>query len=505
MICVLIYALVALAYGARATNFRYGVEFTPEALDDEITELPGLDYDPGFRQFSGYLHIKDSEKYIFYWYVESQRDPDNDPVAYWTNGGPGCSGLYGLGTEMGPYLFGPNGTISENPYSWNKISNMLFVEQPAGVGFSYSNDAADYHTGDTQAVIDQFGLIKAFFDKFPERKPNEFYITSESYGGHYMPQLALLIAKEDTLNEINFKGFAVGNPWAYPAFDWPAFNEMYYYRGLLPQPLYDRWLDHNCNTIDRDEVRCDTIETEIYYKPGVGINPYALDYPICIDYSNSEKYEFLSSNGKTSLSSPQGSKLLEIANPNLKKRLDAYEPCAYDYFAEYLSRNDVQEAINAVPTDVWEICSDEIFYGWDKTYWDNQIDYYKELVHGNYDLKMLVFSGDDDGVCPTIGTQKWVFRKLGVSPTETCSWAIWEVNGQTAGYITEFNVKPRAGSFVFATVHGAGHEVPAYKPAEAFDLWERYLSGNWDLAAVEQEDSSGVMNLEANEYNFFTL
>ena len=105
--------------------------------------------------------------------------------------------------------------------------------------------------------------------------------------------------------------------------------------------------------------------------------------------------------GKTSFLSPQGSKLLEKTNPKAKQVLEENEPCAYDYFTEYLSREDVQEAIHAEPTTQWEVCSDAIYYGWDDTFWDNQLDYYKELVHEREGLKMLIFSGDDDAVCPT--------------------------------------------------------------------------------------------------------
>lgn len=75
-----------------------------------------------------------------------------------------------------------------NPYSWNKVANVLYVEQPAGVGFSYSDDESDYVTGDAQAAADNYVLIKQFFERFPERKSNQFYISSESYGGHYIPE-----------------------------------------------------------------------------------------------------------------------------------------------------------------------------------------------------------------------------------------------------------------------------------------------------------------------------
>jgi hypothetical protein len=70
-------------------------EYTPDALADEVKNLPGagaLDF--SFRQFSGYLKVS-ATKNLHYWFVESTRSPESDPVAFWTNGGPGCSGLLG--------------------------------------------------------------------------------------------------------------------------------------------------------------------------------------------------------------------------------------------------------------------------------------------------------------------------------------------------------------------------------------------------------------------------
>jgi len=465
---------------------------TPDALDDEITEMPGLKHDPGFRQFSGYLHISDTDKYIFYWYVESQSSPEHDPVAYWTNGGPGCSGLYGFGTEMGPYYFRANGTIEANPYSWNKISNMLFVEQPAGVGFSYSNNPDDYNTNDKQAAIDQYELILAFFERFPERKSNEFYITSESYGGHYMPQLALTILKEKESgdNDINFKGFAVGNPWAHPSVDVMSMYEMYYYHGVTPQPIYDRWLAHNCNDFKkRDQLLCPTIEGFFLSFSGYGINPYALDYPMCVEDEETDSInnEFLKSfPGTKDLWSPQGAQLLLFSNPHLKMYVDNYEPCAEDYFKTYLNRKDVQKAIHAIEPEgeEWHMCNLEMNAKWSiKDRYSSQVKNYQNLIKGDYGIKMLVFSGDDDSVCATTGTQKWVFHELGLEPQRLHYWKKWHVNDQEAGYVTKFEIPSDESNstFLFATVHGAGHEVPAYKPEEAFDLWERYLTGDWNF------------------------
>jgi carboxypeptidase C (cathepsin A) len=90
-------------------------------------------------------------------------------------------------------------------------------------------------------------------------------------------------------------------------------------------------------------------------------------------------------------------------------------------------------------------------------------------------LRILVYSGDDDGVCGTVGTQRWIYD-LGFSVDSM--WKTWYVDGQTAGYITKFKTDnaPTNSRLSFMTVHGAGHEVPTYKPKEALILFEMYIT-----------------------------
>lgn len=98
----------------------------------------------------------------------------------------------GLGTEHGPFLIDVKGKLTPNPHSWNQVANILYVEQPAGVGFSFSDTESDYDTDDQQAASDNYVLIRQFLERFPERQSNDFYIASESYGGHYMPECKLV-------------------------------------------------------------------------------------------------------------------------------------------------------------------------------------------------------------------------------------------------------------------------------------------------------------------------
>ena len=107
---------------------------------DEIKSLPGVTFDVKFKHYSGFFQVSNNH-FLHYWFVESQNDPVKDPVIFWFNGGPGCSSLDGLLNEMGPYEVNEDGkTMKENPYAWNKFASVVYIEAPAGVGYSYASD-----------------------------------------------------------------------------------------------------------------------------------------------------------------------------------------------------------------------------------------------------------------------------------------------------------------------------------------------------------------------------
>ena len=101
-----------------------------------------------------------SGRYLHYWLVLSSNNPATDPITLWLNGGPGCSSLDGFFYENGPFSFtgntGSDGLpeLVVNPNSWNTVSNMLYLESPSGVGFSYSNNPNDYNTNDNMTASD---------------------------------------------------------------------------------------------------------------------------------------------------------------------------------------------------------------------------------------------------------------------------------------------------------------------------------------------------------------
>ena len=90
---------------------------------------------------------------------------------------------------------------------------MLFLESPAGVGFSYSNTTSDYRTnGDSKTAADNYVFLLNWLERFPEYKNRDFYIAGESYAGHFVPQLAHNILsnnKKANKTLINLKGIIV--------------------------------------------------------------------------------------------------------------------------------------------------------------------------------------------------------------------------------------------------------------------------------------------------------
>ena len=91
--------------------------------------------------YSGYLSVSGSTRHLHYMFIESQRHPPSDPVVLWFNGGPGCSTMMAVTQEHGPYVvFDGDTYFSFNEWSWNKEANMIYVESPAGIGYSYCLD-----------------------------------------------------------------------------------------------------------------------------------------------------------------------------------------------------------------------------------------------------------------------------------------------------------------------------------------------------------------------------
>lgn len=171
--------------------FQFGLLFSLACASfpgeaDLVTSLPGVDQMPNFRIYSGYLTISASNgKFFFYTFVEAVNDTaGNQPVVRWFNGGPGCSSVGGgMFEEVGPLIPDGNGNLVRNPYSWNRLAHMLFIESPAGVGFSFSKTLSDYSSSDNSTAQDNKIALAAWLAKFPQYTNRPLFLAGESYAG----------------------------------------------------------------------------------------------------------------------------------------------------------------------------------------------------------------------------------------------------------------------------------------------------------------------------------
>lgn len=154
---------------------------------DRVAHLPGQPESPGVTQFSGYVTVDERHgRALFYWFFQAQASPEQKPLFLWLNGGPGCSSIgYGAASELGPLRVVKQGQALEfNKYAWNQEANLLFLESPAWVGFSYTNTSSDLSKLDDDFVAeDSYSFLVNWFKRFPQYKGREFYISGESYAG----------------------------------------------------------------------------------------------------------------------------------------------------------------------------------------------------------------------------------------------------------------------------------------------------------------------------------
>ena len=191
---------------------------------DEITSLPGWTGKLPSRHYSGFFPTSldgSPGAMLHYWLTLSESQPTTDPLVVWLQGGPGCSSLFGLLYENGQLHFSGDKdatgapTLVQNPYAWTKVANMLWLEQPVGVGFSYcqsGNCTCDYEG--CAFGVDAYGFFVNFFGAYPELAKLDFHISGESYGGVYVPFVADAVLKGNQQGgntPVNLKGILIGN------------------------------------------------------------------------------------------------------------------------------------------------------------------------------------------------------------------------------------------------------------------------------------------------------
>lgn len=192
------------------------------ASDFVVTELPGLtknipkDEIPEMHAGQLEIHPENNTHYFFWRFSEIEKTPDSaNRTIFWLNGGPGCSSMDGALMETGPFHINRQLEVESNPGSWHKKGDIVFVDQPAGTGFSFA-DVYDHELG--QVAWDFLVFMDRYFTMFPDDLGNEIVLAGESYAGQYIPYIARAILDTNEAGRANYrlKGLLIGNGYISP-------------------------------------------------------------------------------------------------------------------------------------------------------------------------------------------------------------------------------------------------------------------------------------------------
>ncbi len=185
--------------------------------------------------YSGYFTVnKAFNSNMFFVYTEAEDDAPDTPVVLWLNGGPGLSSLHGFFLENGPFKIVDNQLV-KNEFSWHRKAHMLYIDNPIGSGFSFTENPKGYSTDQASISANLYSALVQFFTLFPTLKSRKFYLSGQSYAAKYIPPLGILIHQKNRKfpqQQINFKGVMLGNGFWDP-YSQIVFSEFYYQLGLV--------------------------------------------------------------------------------------------------------------------------------------------------------------------------------------------------------------------------------------------------------------------------------
>lgn len=449
----------------QAESFIKALNLVPGAAEDSFVELdaPRLVESPlhlqvhgdpedsisskDLGQHAGYFQLKGTHaSRMFYMFFESRGDTASDPVVLWMSGGPGCSSELALFYENGPFQITDNLTLVWNKHGWDKVSNLIFIDQPIGTGFSYSSDFRDIRHDETGVSEDVYSFLQVFFEAHPELRENELYITGESYAGHYVPAVTSRIHQANKAREglpLNLKGFAIGNGLTDPEIQYKAYADYAFEMGLIGERAHD--------TLSKLYPACDM---SIKLCGTTGKVTCVASFLVCNSIFNA---------------------ILTMIGPvnYYDIRKECIGTLCYDFsnMETYLNQRAVKDALG-VGHRMFVSCNPLV-------YEMMLVDWMRNLEVGipallEDGIKLLVYAGEYDLICNWLGNSRWV-SEISWSGKQNYSMAASKsfiVDDEEAGVMTNY------GPLTFLKVHNAGHMVPMDQPKASLEMIKRFTQGS---------------------------
>ncbi|KAJ4725027.1 Carboxypeptidase [Melia azedarach] len=413
---------------------------------------PGLSVQE-FGHHAGYYRLPHTQAArMFYLFFESRKSK-SEPVVIWLTGGPGCGSEVALFYENGPFHIADNMSLIWNDYGWDKVSNLLFVDQPTGTGFSYTTNEDDVRHDEKGVSNDLYDFLQAFFTEHPQYAKNDFYITGESYAGHYIPAFAARVDQGNKAKEgirINLKGFAIGNGLTNPEIQYKAYTEYALNMRLIQQSDYDKIN----NLIPTCEQTIRTCESD-------GGDACLSSYATCNDIFNS---------------------IMQIAGDinyyDIRKKCEGNLCYDFSNMERFLNQKSVKDALG-VGNIEFVSCSSTVYEAM-------LMDWMRNLEVGipallEDGIRVLIYAGEYDLICNWLGNSRWVHamewsgkKEFGAARTIP-----FTVDGAEAGQMKSH------GPLTFLKVHDAGHMVPMDQPKASLQMLESWMQGKLPLTRTE--------------------
>ncbi|KAE8596603.1 hypothetical protein XENTR_v10016174 [Xenopus tropicalis] len=404
-----------------------------------VGPLPGANV----KSYAGYLTVnKTYNSNMFFWFFPAQVSPGDAPVLLWLQGGPGGTSMFGLFVEHGPYIVNENLTLGYRKYSWTEKFSVLYIDNPVGTGFSFTDDDKGFAKDQNDVGRDLYSALTQFFQMFPEYQKNEFYATGESYAGKYVPAIGYYIHTHNPTAKvkINFKGIAIGDGLCDPEMMLGGYADFLYQTGMVDEnqkAFIQQQADLAIKYIQQEKW------IEAFDVFDALLNGDRTEYPSF----------FQNATGCT----------------NYFNFLQCQEPLDQEYFGSFLSLSEVRKSIhvgNLTFHDGSEVekhlLSDvmKTIKPWLAVLMDN----YRVLLYSGQ-LDVIVAAPLTERFLPTVPWSKVEEYKK----AERFVWKVLPTDTEVAGYVRV------AGEFSQVIVRGGGHILPYDQPERSYAMIDRFI------------------------------
>jgi cathepsin A (carboxypeptidase C) len=417
---------------------------------------------PTQRQRSGYFTVNTTyEKNYFYWMIEAaEGNPATAPLLVFLSGGPGCSSSLALLFENGQCrVNSQTGALEANKYGWSTVANTIWVDQPAGVGFSYTqgggSDRNEREVGD-----DMFAFVQAFTERFPQYK-GAWTLVCESFGGQYCPAVAHRIMVGNQRGEgkhIRLNAVAMGNGLTQPTSQYPWYPELAY-----------TW----CKAVKGTPC----VSREGYEQ----MKSYVPECVMLIKACNTSR-------SFCGLAQAACNQIWQVYQNTGLNFYDITKPCVGSLcyagihkVSEFMNRADVQQALIGTQRQ-WQSCNYTVNGDFSN---DFEVDRDQLLADlANYGTRVVYYNGVLDFSVNWLGVKqaaldvKWPMQKAFAAASD----ALWFVDEQPAGQFRIVGDERAPFRFGFITIFGAGHLAPHDQPARLLEMVRHILDGSLFVA-----------------------